>query len=333
MSTKILTIMFTDIKGFTARTSESSREGMQQLLAEHERLLKPVFESFGGRVVKTIGDAFLVWFESPTDGVLCGLAIQEVLRQRNAGVPQAEAILVRVAINLGEVEFADGDVLGEAVNIASRLEGVAEAGEVWFTEAAYLSMNRKEVSAVDAGERTFKGIPYPVRVYKTSLDVPSESARRIREAVKVTKSGVVIAGFKRAGAPIHRRPAVIAAGLAALLAAGAAGIFGVHAYMERLAIMHAEEFVVQGQPLSALDLLDQAIRHDPINVDLRGRAVAIARGHLKKLLADGRKDEAAAWLSRQLKERSYLEPLQGELAAIEAEAAGRSPAAGRGSSH
>lgn len=80
MESRTLAIMFTDIKGFTARTSESSRENVQKLLTDHERLLGPAFRHLGGHVVKTIGDAFLVWFDSPTDAVLCGLLIQEVLR-------------------------------------------------------------------------------------------------------------------------------------------------------------------------------------------------------------------------------------------------------------
>jgi adenylate cyclase len=72
VATQNLAIMFTDIKGFTERTSGSTREGMKSLLAEHDRLLVPVFQYFDGRIVKTIGDAFLVTFGSPTDAVLCG---------------------------------------------------------------------------------------------------------------------------------------------------------------------------------------------------------------------------------------------------------------------
>jgi class 3 adenylate cyclase len=130
MATRNLSIMFTDIKGFTQRTSASSREAMKALLEQHERLLLPVFAYFDGVVVKTIGDAFLVYFESPTDAVLCGVTIQEVLRHHNAKQAKADRLEVRVAINVGEVELEQGDVMGEAVNIAARLEGVTEAGEV-----------------------------------------------------------------------------------------------------------------------------------------------------------------------------------------------------------
>jgi class 3 adenylate cyclase len=101
MATRNLAIMFTDIKVFTQRTSASSRDAMKALLEQHERLLLPVFAHFDGTVVKTIGDAFLVYFESPTDAVLCGVTIQEVLRQHNAQQAEDDRLEVRVAINVG----------------------------------------------------------------------------------------------------------------------------------------------------------------------------------------------------------------------------------------
>ena len=83
MGTQNLTIMFTDIKGFTSRTSDETRKGVSDLIERHERLLLPVFHYFDGIVVKTIGEAFLVCFLSPTDAVLCGVTIQEGLRRYN----------------------------------------------------------------------------------------------------------------------------------------------------------------------------------------------------------------------------------------------------------
>ncbi|MCB4757061.1 MAG: adenylate/guanylate cyclase domain-containing protein [Elusimicrobia bacterium] len=192
MQTKNLAIMFTDIKGFTARTSSDSREGVARLLKEHDRLLVPVFRHFGGVIIKTIGDAFLVTFESPTDSVLCGLTIQEVLRQHNARVVEKDRIDVRVAINVGEVQLKEDDVLGEPVNLAARLEGITEAGEVYFTESVYLSMKRQEVPTAEIGERVFKGIPYPVRVYRVLLDPQSDQAKELTRQVELTEKGPVI---------------------------------------------------------------------------------------------------------------------------------------------
>ena len=200
MPTRNVAIMFTDVKGFTERVSRAKRDDLKHLLSVHEHLLIPVIQHFEGTIVKTIGDSFLARFDSSTEAVLCGVTIQEVLRQHNRAVPEEEKIEVRVAINAGDVELIDGDVMGETVNLASRLEGIAEAGEVYFTEAVYLAMNRREAPSTEIGERTFAGIPYPVRVYRVIQDPNSELARRLGERVRLTDREPVLRG-------LHDRPA------------------------------------------------------------------------------------------------------------------------------
>ncbi len=165
--------MLTDIKGFTSKTSAFSRAETQELLARHRELVLPVIEKFRGRLVKTIGDAFLVAFNSPTDAVICGVEIQDVLKAHNSDKPQEEKIEIRIAINAGEVSVdVDGDIYGDAVNITSRLESIAEAGEVFFTEAVYLSMNKKEVPSSEIGYRQFKGIPEKIKVFRVLRETP-----------------------------------------------------------------------------------------------------------------------------------------------------------------
>lgn len=158
--------MFTDIAGFTEKTARQSREENAQMMAEHDALLLPLIRAFGGRKVKSIGDAFLATFRSPTNSVLCGMAIQDRLARRNADVAEEERIAVRVAINLGEVRLERGDVFGDPVNIAARVEGETPAGEVWITEAVYLSMNKTEVAAEEIGTRALKGIAEPILLYR-----------------------------------------------------------------------------------------------------------------------------------------------------------------------
>ncbi|MHB8879492.1 MAG: adenylate/guanylate cyclase domain-containing protein, partial [Myxococcaceae bacterium] len=166
MKTANLAIVFTDIKGFTQRTSAQTLEQNERLLALHASLLSPLFRAFGGHIIKTIGDAFLVTFESPTQAVLSGAAIQDRLWQHNREAPEAERLEVRVAINVGEVRVEKGDVFGEPVNIAARVEGITDAGEVYFTEAVYLSMNKAEVPSAEVGAFELKGIPGKVKVFK-----------------------------------------------------------------------------------------------------------------------------------------------------------------------
>lgn len=168
-----LTIMLTDIKGFTSKTAGFSRAQTQQLLDRHRELVLPVVLKFGGRLVKTIGDAFLVVYKSPTDAVICGMEVQAALRAYNEGKEPADKIEIRIAINAGEVTVHDdGDIYGDAVNITSRLESIAEAGEVFFTEAVYLAMNKKEVPSSEIGYRQFKGIPEKIKVFRVLREVP-----------------------------------------------------------------------------------------------------------------------------------------------------------------
>ncbi|MBS2021365.1 MAG: adenylate/guanylate cyclase domain-containing protein, partial [Deltaproteobacteria bacterium] len=197
MRTTNLAIVFTDIKGFTERTGRQTHEENRRMLRVHDGLLMPVFRAFDGRVVKTIGDAFLAVFASPTLAVLCGAAIQDRLWEYNRRAPEAERMHVRVAINVGEVREEKGDVFGEPVNIAARVEGLADAGEVLFTEAVFLAMNKAEAPAEDRGVHELKGISHPVRVYR----VPP-APHRLAAAPGASGTGAEgTAGAAHAGAP------------------------------------------------------------------------------------------------------------------------------------
>lgn len=166
MGNKNLTIMFTDMKGFTQRTSEQSRTKTVEMIRKHKDLLLPVIESRGGTFIKSIGDSFLITYESPTDAVLTGISLQKTLHDYNAGVADSDKIEIRIAINTGEVSTEEGDVYGEAVNIAARIEGIAEANEVYFTEATFLAMNKSEVPSAEIGAKVLKGIPHKIKIYR-----------------------------------------------------------------------------------------------------------------------------------------------------------------------
>ena len=166
MKTANLSILFSDIHGFTERTGRQSHEETQRLLQAHADLATPLFAAFGGEVVKAIGDAFIVSFESPTQAVLCGIALQDRLWHHAREAPEAERHQARVGINVGEVRVRAGDIFGEPVNIAARVHARAAPGEVLFTEAVYLAMNKAEVPAAEVGAFELKGIPGRVRVFR-----------------------------------------------------------------------------------------------------------------------------------------------------------------------
>ncbi len=189
MKTANLAIVFTDIKGFTERTSRQTLQENQRLLERHEKLLVPLFHAFGGRIIKSIGDSFMATFESPTQAVLCGAAIQDRLWIHNRSVPEAERLDVRVAINVGEVRVENKDVFGEPVNIAARVEGIADAGEVFFTEAVYLAMNKAEVPSEEVGSFELKGIPGKVTVYRVPHAPYRVEARSPAQVASTSRSG------------------------------------------------------------------------------------------------------------------------------------------------
>ncbi|MFO0983641.1 MAG: adenylate/guanylate cyclase domain-containing protein [Planctomycetota bacterium] len=174
----ILTILISDMQGYTSRQSRSSRQAIEQLVAQHRQLVVPALRGFGGNVVKSMGDAFLATFESPTDAVLAAVQVQKVLLVQNAELADpAQAMRVRIAISTGEVSIdADGDVFGPPVNLAARVQSIAEPGSVYLTESTFLSMNQSEIAAMEVGFRVFKGIPGEVKVFKI-VDGFIEAAR------------------------------------------------------------------------------------------------------------------------------------------------------------
>ncbi len=223
METRNLAIMLTDIKGFTSKTAGFSRAQTQELLSRHRELVLPVIEKFRGRLVKTIGDAFLVAFDSPTDAVICGVEIQNVLKAHNAERAQQDRIEIRIAINSGEVAVHDdGDVYGDPVNITSRLESIAEAGEVFFTEAVYLAMNKREVPSSEIGYRQFKGVPEKIKVFRVLREVPVGSQPPGEEAAAEPRTSLAAAAAP--GAPAGIRPRALSLLLDLLIAAVAAAL-------------------------------------------------------------------------------------------------------------
>ena len=171
MRTENLAVMLTDMKGFTAATTRQSRAENARMLALLDELVLPVVRAFGGRPVKTIGDAYLVLFGAPTSALLCGTALQDRLWDHGTRVPPGERIEVKIVVTLGEVRLVGSgpvpqDVYGEAVNLASRVEAEAAAGEVWFTEAVRLVADPSALEADDLGARRLKGIDEEVRLYR-----------------------------------------------------------------------------------------------------------------------------------------------------------------------
>lgn len=165
---RLAVIMFTDMVGFTALTQKNEAQAMD-LLEEQRRLLRPVIAKHMGREVKTIGDAFLLEFGSSLEAVKCATEIQTILRNANVGRSQDRRVVLRIGIHLGDVIHIGGDVSGDAVNVASRIEPLAPPGGICVTSQVRDSLlNKVEFGFLDLGTPELKNLLFPVRVYQIS---------------------------------------------------------------------------------------------------------------------------------------------------------------------
>ena len=175
---KLAAIMFTDIVGYTAIMSRDEQKALL-LLQRNRALLKPIIEQYGGQWLKEIGDGTLSSFDSAIDAVQCALEVQHIFR----GDPD---LSLRIGIHVGDVLFEDGDVFGDGVNVASRLEPLAEPGGICVSERVYEDIRNQEgVEAIALGAKTLKGVDHPVKVYSLT-EVRAPLGAEIAKAPRVT---------------------------------------------------------------------------------------------------------------------------------------------------
>jgi adenylate cyclase len=174
--------MFTDMVGFTKLGQRDEEEALR-LRKEHQSLLRPLFAVHGGREVKTLGDGFLVEFPSAVESVRCAIEIQGAAAQRNSHPSSKERIVLRVGIHLGDVVEEGSDIVGDAVNVASRIEPLAEPGGICVSGSVFDQVrNKLRVPLEKLGPRTLKNVEYPVDLYRVVLS--GEAARPPSPAVE-----------------------------------------------------------------------------------------------------------------------------------------------------
>ncbi|ABC93614.1 probable adenylate cyclase protein (plasmid) [Rhizobium etli CFN 42] len=174
---KLAAILAADVVGYSRLAGADEERILARLRALRSDLIDPTIAVHHGRVVKRTGDGALVEFRSVVDAVRCAIEVQNGMVERNDGVPQDRRIEFRMGIHLGDVvEESDGDLMGDGVNIASRLEGVAAAGAICLSEDAYRQVKaRLDLSVSDLGDTHLKNIAEPIRVY--SLQVGSAGTK------------------------------------------------------------------------------------------------------------------------------------------------------------
>jgi adenylate cyclase len=174
---KIAAILVADIVGYSKLAGADEDRTLARLRALRSDLIDPAIAVHHGRVVKRTGDGALVEFRSVVDAVRCAIEVQNGLIERNAGLPPERRIEFRVGIHLGDVvEEDDGDLMGDGVNIAARLEGLAKPGTICLSEDAYRQVRaRLDLAVTDLGPTQLKNIAEPIRVYLLQVGVPDQA--------------------------------------------------------------------------------------------------------------------------------------------------------------
>jgi adenylate cyclase len=214
---KLAAILVSDVVGYSRLAGADEDRILARLRALRSDLIDPTIAVHHGRVVKRTGDGSIIEFRSVVDAVNCAIEIQRAMVERNGEVAPDKRIEFRVGIHLGDVvEESDGDLMGDGVNIASRLESVAKPGAICLSEQAYWQVKgRLDLAVTDLGQTQLKNIAEPIRVYSLQVGVPAQ-AKPAKPAEPATPAAAM---------PQKRRfgLAPVAAALAALLIVVAGG--------------------------------------------------------------------------------------------------------------
>jgi adenylate cyclase len=194
MEQRLAAILAADMAGYS-RLMEADESGTLARLRTHRiELVDPAIAKNKGRIIKTTGDGMLVEFQSVTDAVKCAVEIQQRMKRRNSDVPQERRIEFRIGINLGDIIFDDDDIFGDGVNIASRIEQLADVGGICVTAAVATQIaDRLEIAMEDLGEKTLKNISRPVRLYRIGFDSPVP--QEVEAKRSISKPSIVVLPF------------------------------------------------------------------------------------------------------------------------------------------
>ena len=219
---KLAAILVSDVVGYSRLAGADEDRILARLRTLRSDLIDPIISVHHGRIVKRTGDGAIIEFRSVVDAVRCAIEVQSGMVERNAGLAPERRIEFRVGIHLGDVvEESDGDLMGDGVNIAARLEGIAKPGAICLSEQAYWQVKgRLEMAVSDLGATQLKNIAEPVHVYSLEVGQPAQAKPAAAVAAAAKFRNAAPAAQARAWL-FSRWPALAAALALVLLAAGA----------------------------------------------------------------------------------------------------------------
>jgi TolB-like protein/class 3 adenylate cyclase len=198
---RLSAILAADVASYS-RLMGIDEVGTARILREHRAVTDALVATHGGRIVKTTGDGLLLEFPSVVDAVECAVAVQAVMAERNEGIALDRRMLFRIGINLGDILIQGDDILGDGVNIAARLEGIAEPGGICISSSAYDQIRGKvAVEFADLGEQNLKNIARPVRAYAVIQGRSSQwtQSGAISSLLSVPRLSIVVLPFTNIG--------------------------------------------------------------------------------------------------------------------------------------
>src|SRR5277367_113419 len=174
---KLAAILCSDVVGYSRLAGADEDRILARLRALRTDLIDPTIAVHHGRIVKRTGDGAIVEFRSAVDAVRCAVEVQNAMVERNAEVPEDRRIVFRIGIHIGDVvEEGDGDLMGDGVNIAARLEGIATPGAICLSEDAYRQVSgRLDMKVTDLGQTRLKNIEKSIRAYSLRVGVPARA--------------------------------------------------------------------------------------------------------------------------------------------------------------
>jgi len=202
---RLAAIVAADVAGYS-RLMGLDEVGTARTLRGHRVVTDALVAKHGGRLVKTTGDGVLLEFPSVVDAVECAVAVQAVMTERNEGVPVGRRMLFRIGINLGDIMIEGEDILGDGVNIAARLERIAEPGGICISSSAYEHVRGKvAVEFTNLGEQTLKNIARPIRAYAVGLSTKAYQTAPLFGPASVHGGAAVHQPRRRSRARVFRR--------------------------------------------------------------------------------------------------------------------------------
>ena len=220
---RLAAILCADVVGYSRMTAADEEGTLARLRALREDLIDPKIAEHRGRIVKLMGDGILVEFASVVDAGRCAAELQNEMRSRNADVPEDQRVVYRVGINLGDIIIDGDDIHGDGVNIAARLEQLADPGGVMISAAAFdQAKNKVEVGFEDLGPQRLKNMPEPVRAYRVLLE--AEAAGKV-VGRKVKSAGLL---------PKRWRWAISVAAAVVLIGVAAGALLSLEPWVERV---------------------------------------------------------------------------------------------------